>query len=131
MNMKRIALLSMLMVGLATAANAGNVAFSFTYGDVNGNTATFSGTGHNGLGGSFSVSDYLIDTGSLTVTSGAAAGSYSLVAGGPSVFGIPGFNVDNVLYSGSDPKLDTWGLAFAGVGNPGVTICAASTTSAG
>jgi len=28
------------------------------------------------------------------------------------VFGVPGFNVDNVLYPAGDPILDVYGLAF-------------------
>jgi hypothetical protein len=34
------------------------------------------------------------------------------------VFGIPGFNVDNVIYTSGNPVLDVWGLGLTdGLGN--------------
>ncbi len=56
--------------------------------------------------------------GSLTVTGGADIGSYSLSPAGPGVTISPfgAFAVDNVIYPGSDPYLDTWGLLFSGGG---------------
>jgi hypothetical protein len=57
-------------------------------------------------------------SGTLNVTSGADAGTYSLVSGGPGVFLSPtgAFEADNVLYTSTTPYLDTWGLLFSGGG---------------
>jgi len=56
--------------------------------------------------------------GSLTVTGGSDIGSYSLSPAGPGVTISPlgAFAVDNVIYPGSDPYLDVWGLLFTGDG---------------
>jgi hypothetical protein len=85
--------------------------------DLLGNDAiaTLNGTA---LGGG----EFWATSGTLNVTSGADAGTYSLFAGGPGVFnavqGTSGyeFQADNVLYSGADPYLDEYGLLFAGGG---------------
>jgi hypothetical protein len=85
--------------------------------DLLGNDAiaTLNGTA---LGGG----NFWATSGTLSVTSGADAGTYSLFAGGPGVFsavqGTSGyeFQADNVLYSGANPYLDEYGLLFAGGG---------------
>jgi len=55
---------------------------------------------------------FLVTSGTLDVTAGGDIGTYPVIPGGPAVFGVPGFNVDNVLYPAGDPILDVYGLAF-------------------
>jgi len=96
----------------ATFCAASPQAFLFTF-DIGGNQGTASLLSTS-LGGG----NYWATSGTLNVTAGADIGTYSLIAGGPSVFTSPAgaFNVDNVLYSSSDPVLDVYGLLFGGGG---------------
>lgn len=61
---------------------------------------------------------WLVTDLSGTVTDGGAPEAMTLVSDGPSVFGIPGFIVDNVLYypAGPGSSFDPYGLAFAASG---------------
>ena len=80
--------------------------YQFSYSDGASNSAAgFLDTVELG-GGSL-----LAASGTLNVT-GTYAGTYTLIAGGPSTFNVPGFIVNNVLYPNADPVLDVYGLAF-------------------
>jgi hypothetical protein len=104
--MIRFGLALALALFLGASANAGEM-YDFTYSDLNGVSAAGSVcTVDLGNGSSHATSGY------LNITGGAAAGHYLLVPGGPGLFGVPGFTVDNVVYPASDPFLDVWGLAF-------------------
>jgi hypothetical protein len=61
---------------------------------------------------------FLATSGVLNVTAGPDVGTYALVPGGPAAFGSPSgvFIVDNVLFPGSNPVLDIFGLLFSGSG---------------
>jgi hypothetical protein len=103
---------------LALLACAGSLAFapwaaaapvySFTFSDgtniANGLLAT------SDLGGG----QFLATSGSLTVTSGAAFGSYSLVPGGPAAQSMGPYIYDDVLRPALDPILTNPGLLFSG-----------------
>ncbi len=80
------------------------IAFSF---------ADFAGDGATGIltASSLGGGDYLA-TGGAVIVDGPAAGIYTIVPGGPAAFSIPGFLVDNVIYTTSNPILDTYGLAL-------------------
>lgn len=99
------ALLVLLFSGIALCPASADF-YLFTYSDGAANTASgFLDTVDLG-GGSL-----LAASGELNVT-GTYAGTYTLIAGGPSTFNVPGFIVNNVLYPNSDPVLDVYGLAF-------------------
>lgn len=68
----------------------------------------------NDLGGSRWLVTGLIGT----VREGEASQAMTLLAGGPDVFGIPGFNVDDLLYDPAVPgaSFDIPGLAFSAAG---------------
>ena len=67
--------------------------------------------------------EVLATSGTLIVTAGSAIGSYPLLSGGPATFLSPdgAFLVNDVLYAGSDPVLDSWGLLF-GSGSTEINI---------
>ena len=104
---KTLTLLALTGLSLAPLANAVPITINFSYNDgapvagVASLTATSQGGGV-----------YLATAGTLTLSGGTGLlnGSYSLVPGGPTVFTVPGFNVDNLIYPGSDPILDVFGL---------------------
>jgi hypothetical protein len=83
--------------------------YRFNYSDSSGNVASAILTADS-LGGG----RYLVTSGTLDVTGGAAKGTYPLVPGGPAVFfSLSGaFFVDNVLYPSQNPILDGAGLLF-------------------
>lgn len=93
---------------LAPLANADTIQISFSYNDPNpvSGVATLTATD---LGGG----QFLATAGTLTLSggNGLQTGTYSLIPGGPAVFGIPGFSVDDLVFPGSDPILDVYGLA--------------------
>ena len=87
--------------------------YTFSIAGADSGTGLLNGTD---LGGG----QFLITSGSLDVTSssngGAAIGTWSLIPNpvGPSVWTSPdgAFNINNVIYTGSNPTLDGWGLLF-------------------
>ena len=86
--------------------------FDFTYSD--GANSAFGTLSASALGGG----DFLATSGSLTVTAGADAGTYSLFPGGPGQTTSPSgaFYYDDVVYPGSNPFIDNDGLLFTGNG---------------
>lgn len=94
------------------SAGATDPAFVFSI-DLMGNDATATLDAIVLTGGAF-----LATSGTLHVTAGADVGTYSLVAGGPGAFDSPSgaFVANDVLYPGSNPLLDAYGLLFTGGG---------------
>jgi hypothetical protein len=97
-----------ILLGGVGQAKAGEL-FGITYQDVSGNQATGLLTADN-LGGGV----YHAVSGSLTVTSGSAAGFYTLETAGPGVVGstLGGFVIDNDLYPTGTTFVDNSGLAW-------------------
>jgi hypothetical protein len=99
--------------GLSAPSNGVDPAFVLSI-NLMGNAASASLNAINLGGGAFWATG-----GTLDVTAGADAGTYSLSAGGPAEFTSPSgaFIANNVLYyPGANPFLDTAGLLFAGNG---------------
>ena len=98
--------------GVEDATLGADPTFLFSI-DIGGNaaSATLNATD---LGGGM----FLATSGTLIVTTGLDVGTYSLFPGGPAAFFSPSGVIiaDNVLYPGSDPLLDVFGLLFTGGG---------------
>ena len=101
-------------MAFAAVAQAGAMVFSFSYSDLAGDVAV-------GMINATQLSGnvYLATSGTFTVSyPGGPAGVYSLVANpnaDGSIFTSPStaFVCDDVLYNGSDPVLDAYGLLLA------------------
>jgi hypothetical protein len=105
--MKNIIMLVMLTFAMVATASADSFNYHFAGG---GNVADL-----NLTGSLISANEYLITAGTITVTGGTAVGSYTLDPGGPGIFNSPSgaFQVDDILFIGADPALDTYGLLFS------------------
>ena len=108
-----------LAIGLLAAGQAQAYQFDFSYND---GTNTANGVLAADLIGSYNdIDSYHVTGGGLSVT-GPNSGSYTIVPGGPGVLSIPGFSVNNVLYSVQDPVLDGWGLGLVNNPDSGIYI---------
>jgi len=100
-------------IAALTASSVAHAAtFDLTYtGSIYSLTATLDASS---LGGG----DYLVTSLTGTVTDGGGPEAMTLIPGGPGTFGVPGFNVNNVLYyPGSPTYVDLYGLAFTASGD--------------
>jgi hypothetical protein len=102
-------------MGVLTAGQAQAFQFNFSYND---GTNTANGVLDADLIG---IDTYHVTGGGLSVT-GPNSGSYKIVPGGPSIFSIPGFSVNNVLYPAQNPVLDLYGLALVNNPNSGIHL---------
>jgi hypothetical protein len=104
-----------LAIGVLAAGQAQAYQFDFSYND---GTNTANGVLAADLIG---IDTYHVTGGGLSVT-GPNSGSYKIVPGGPSIFSIPGFIVNNVLFPAQDPVLDIYGLALVNNPDSGIYI---------
>jgi len=85
-------------------------------------TFTFSIGGNTGYGNlntdPLTLGQYHATSGTLVVTAGVAAGTYSLLTAGPGQTSSPSgfFVVDNIVIPAADPTLDVYGLLFGASG---------------
>lgn len=136
--MNKIGVFSKLALLLALALASSTMAVADTVGSTPSNPPVISPSGSSGLdplfsftfaigsdtgSGSLSTIDlgggqFLATSGTLTVTGGADAGTYALLAGGPGATISPSgaFSFNDVIYPSSDPTLDVYGLLFTGGG---------------
>lgn len=136
--MNKIGVFSKLALLLALALASSTIAVADTVGSTPSNPPVISTSGSSGLdplfsftfaigsdtgSGSLSATDlgggqFLATSGTLTVTGGADAGTYTLLAGGPGATTSPSgaFLFNDVIYPSSDPTLDVDGLLFTGGG---------------
>jgi hypothetical protein len=101
-----MAAICMISAPMAQATPIGDPMFTYTF-DFVGNVG--SGSLNTTL---VSAGEYNATSGSLTITGGSYAGSYSLVPGGPSLATDDSINYDNDIFPSSTAELDGLGLLF-------------------